>query len=546
MAQRITLNNIDPTALSTISGPKITGIEYLGDDTATDTAGGKTVTLTGAGFQDGASVYVDGTIVSVVSVVSSTIISFTAPAKASGSYPLYVVNVDGGTATFLPGIQYSGTPSWATSSGSLGTVYEYQAVDFSLNATSDSTVSYSLTSGTLPSGASLSGNTISGTAGTVASNTTYNFTIDAIDSELQNTSRNFSIGVLADSITWSSPSVGTLISADVNTGITQVLSASAASGANVTYSANTLPSGLSIVADVITGNANVVATTTTLLTATSTLSGKTATRVIEFDIKSVIIAPGQVAYTSAGTYTWVAPAGVTMVSVVAVGGGGGSSRQGSGASAQGAGLGWKNNISVVPGQSYTVVVGAGGTKGASIGVPGNNGGNSYFISLSDVAGKGGTGANNSGPNGGYVGDGGGTGGWGQGNGASYSAGGGGAGGYTGNGGAGAAPGNGSTGQAGSGGGGGGGGSALSSFAGGGGGVGIYGQGANGAGGGYGSTLYSGKGGSGGGNGGGQNDGSGGLYGGGGAYNSNGGGAGGAVRIIWGTGRAFPATNTQDM
>ena len=33
--------------------------------------------------------------------------------------------------------------------------------------------------------------------------------------------------------------------------------------------------------------------------------------------------PGQQAYTSAGTYTWVAPALVTSVSVVCVGGGGG-------------------------------------------------------------------------------------------------------------------------------------------------------------------------------------------------------------------------------
>jgi hypothetical protein len=34
----------------------------------------------------------------------------------------------------------------------------------------------------------------------------------------------------------------------------------------------------------------------------------------------------------------------------------------------GGGLGWKNNIAVTPGQSYTVVVGAGGTGEASSGV----------------------------------------------------------------------------------------------------------------------------------------------------------------------------------
>ena len=723
---KIDISNLADSVVAALSVPKIATINYPGDDTAADPAGGQLITLSGSGFNTGAQVYIDGTIVGVVTVLSSSELTFVSPAKAAGSYELRVVNTDGGIAASVNNIQYSGVPVWSTPSGSLANVYEGDSVSSTLSATSDTAVTYSLTAGTLPTGVSLSGNSISGTTSSVLGDTTYNFTIDAIDAELQNTSRNFNIGVLADNVvwsspannatvtanintqvnqtlsasslsganvtytanslpsgltlvgnsisgtanvmantttlltatstrsgktatriinfainstspvwvspaagsianvyeggtvssnllatsdstvsyslasgsfpsgvsltgntisgttgsvannttysftinatdteqqstsrafsidvlvdtvTWSSPANNSTITADVNTSVTQVLSASAASGSNITYTADVLPSGLSIVGDTITGNATVVANTTSTITATSTLSGKTATRTINFVINSTYVAPGQVAYTSAGTYTWVAPAGVTKVSVVAVGGGGGASRQGSGYSAQGAGLGWKNDITVVPGQSYTVVVGAGGTKGASIGVPGNNGGNSYFISSTVVMGNGGTGGNNSGPNGGYVGDGGGNGGSGQAHGGSYSAGGGGAGGYTGNGGAGATPASGSTGQAGSGGGGGGGGSALSSFGGGGGGVGIYGQGANGAGGGYGPTLYAGKGGSGGNNGGGQNDGSGGLYGGGGSYNSNGGGAGGAVRIIWGTGRAFPSTNTQNM
>ena len=43
-----------------------------------------------------------------------------------------------------------------------------------------------------------------------------------------------------------------------------------------------------------------------------------------------------------GTYSWVAPVGVTSVSVVAVGGGGSGSSSGAG----GGGLGYKNNIYV--------------------------------------------------------------------------------------------------------------------------------------------------------------------------------------------------------
>ena len=70
----------------------------------------------------------------------------------------------------------------------------------------------------------------------------------------------------------------------------------------------------------------------------------------------VVAPPGQQEYTSAGTYSWVCPEGVASVSVVCIGGGGGVNV----VSAAGAGLGYKNNIPVIPGDSYTVVVGRGG------------------------------------------------------------------------------------------------------------------------------------------------------------------------------------------
>lgn len=253
------------------------------------------------------------------------------------------------------------------------------------------------------------------------------------------------------------------------------------------------------------------------------------------------IAPGQQAYTTPGTYTWVAPAGVRSVCVVCVGGG--SSGSGTFGSGTGGGLGWKNNISVYPGNSYTVFVGAGG--GTASTSTGNDGQDSYFISTGVVAGlKGRSNQPMNAGGGGYVGDGGGNGGN-----TSAFGGGGGAGGYAGNGGSnggaasGNAPGSGGAGASGFSDGSGGGGS-------GGGGVGILGQGASG--------VNAGEGGSGGGN----ADAStwntpGAAYGGGGSSPSGGGppfagGAGGAVRIIWaGTRpgdvvRAFPSTNTGDL
>ena len=264
------------------------------------------------------------------------------------------------------------------------------------------------------------------------------------------------------------------------------------------------------------------------------------------------VVQGQQAYTSAGTYSWVAPAGVTSVSVVAVGQGATADYFGT-VCGGGGGLGWVNNISVTPGNSYSVVI---------------NSTASYFISTATVAGYAGSLANTSG--GGYVGSGGG-------NGGNGGGGGGGAGGYSGSGGNGASGtyGTWGSGSSGSGGGGGGGGVGFGrpSFdpnlrytsSGGGGGVGILGQGSSGAGG-SGSGGNSGEfgfgtggdGGSGGGSGqsfstsDGGYGGQGGFYGGGGgvarsntgALSNSGGGASGAVRIIWpGTTRQFPSTNT---
>ena len=308
--------------------------------------------------------------------------------------------------------------------------------------------------------------------------------------------------------------------------------------------------------------------------------------------KSYSRTTGQKTYTSAGTYSWTCPAGVTSVSVVCVGGGGAGGARGThvinGSSAQGGyggGLGYKNNISVTPGQTYTVVVGGGGQPPANniSNDNGDPGGDSYFIDATIVKGGGGpgglAGSNTSVGShqtaAGYVGDGGGNGGLGgRGNQTNSSpsnpgGGGGGAGGYSGNGGAGgdAISSTGNAGAAGSGGSGGGGSSGgRSGFGhriggGGGGGVGLLGEGSSGS---ATSTPTVGSGSDGGKGGSGGSDAAdnlwnsgdtylsgsdGALYGGGGggqgmAYGARP-GAGGAVRIMWGSGRSYPSTNTAD-
>lgn len=282
------------------------------------------------------------------------------------------------------------------------------------------------------------------------------------------------------------------------------------------------------------------------------------------------VAPGNQIFTNPNTNginhnaTFVVPPGVNSISVVCVGGGSGAllfgttSTRGS-PSGAGGGLVWANLISVTPGQTLAITVGAGspgvtsgnspqpggdtvisrggqemiraygGSAATSQGAPGGTG----LITVangSNQINQGGSGKSMLNPGG---------------------VGGGGAAGYTGSGGAG----NNSTdslgGVAGSGGGGGGGGPVNESLAwgGGGGGVGITGQGSNGAGGVVNNAA--GKGGSGG-----TNGATGGFEGVGGLYGGGGGGRGyqalqdanrrrggnGAVNIIWPGTRSFPNPN----
>ena len=286
-------------------------------------------------------------------------------------------------------------------------------------------------------------------------------------------------------------------------------------------------------------------------------------------ISSVGAAPvGQEVFTSNGTFT--VPAGVTQVSAVVIGGGGGGGNnagsffaQNTGAGGGAGGLSY-GTFSVTPGETLTVNVGSGGGAGSS-------GGSSSIVRSSTTllqgsgGGSGGTNSSN-GSGGGSSGterDGGGDGGAGgdgstglfttspDGGGA-----GGGAGGYSGNGGAGGGDGGSGSGGSGGSGGGGGAGSTNDDGGGGGGGVGLLGEGSNGSAGSSGSPGDGGGAGSGGSNGsnGSSDDaGSGGNYGaggggGGGSTTTNGNGAAGgagAARIIWGTGRSYPSTNTAD-
>jgi len=278
---------------------------------------------------------------------------------------------------------------------------------------------------------------------------------------------------------------------------------------------------------------------------------------------TIYVPPSQVEFSTPGTTNWVVPTGITSISAVVIGGGGGGSGGDGGrgepnGGGGGGGLAY-GTFAVTPGETLTVIAGVGGTspsggagaaggvssiaRGATVLLAGGGGAGGPERSLTTAAGGTSTGTA---LQGGGAGGAGGTNVSGSG-----GSGGGGAGGYTAAGGAGGTS-NGGNGTASTGGGGGGGGgrSGTTGVGGAGGGTEVLGAGANGTAG----TSSAGGGGGSGGTAGATNSSTplgGGLFGGGGggrtdSSGTGGAGGSGAVRIIWGSGRAYPSTGTGDM
>jgi len=138
-------------------------------------------------------VMIDNVMASNVTFVNSTTLHVQVPARPSGSYPLYVVNPDGGTGIRVAGINYNASPTWVTTSP-LDTLLANTFFGVNLSATGVNT--YSLAAGSsLPAGTTLSANGyFSGTV-TIGVDTTYSFDVVATDAELQDSIRTFQVTI---------------------------------------------------------------------------------------------------------------------------------------------------------------------------------------------------------------------------------------------------------------------------------------------------------------------------------------------------------------
>lgn len=177
----------------TISQIQITDSSYnVLDDTAVSTSGGY-IKITGTGFAAGAIVVIGSVNATSTGFVSSTVLNVQVPALSAGTYTVYVVNSNGGTAIGVNGLTYSAEPNWVTGS-TLPNGLNGSPISIQLDATDATT--YTLQDGsTLPTGLTLtSGGLLSGTV-SVGIETVYSFTVVATDAELQDSPRAFTITI---------------------------------------------------------------------------------------------------------------------------------------------------------------------------------------------------------------------------------------------------------------------------------------------------------------------------------------------------------------
>jgi hypothetical protein len=179
--------------------PTFSSVDYPGDDTALDPAGGQNLVVNGGGFVTGINVKIGGTTATSVTVNSATQITVVTPAKSAGTYAIEFTNTDGGNATANNAVSYNGIPAFTHNAGSLGSFKQGASVNVSVVATEPDggAITHTVSAGSLPSGLSLNATTgaITGTAPDVSASTTSSFTITATDNENQSTSRAYSIQV---------------------------------------------------------------------------------------------------------------------------------------------------------------------------------------------------------------------------------------------------------------------------------------------------------------------------------------------------------------
>lgn len=145
----------------------------------------------------------------------------------------------------------TGTVSWTTAEGNIGSSLEGSAFSETVEATTNTpgTISYAVTTGSLPSGLSLDSSTgaITGTSPEVGANTDVTFSITATDTFGSSSSRSFTITVTNGIISWTTAE-GNIGSSIEGSSFSQTVEATTNTLGTISYAVTTgsLPSGLSL------------------------------------------------------------------------------------------------------------------------------------------------------------------------------------------------------------------------------------------------------------------------------------------------------------
>jgi len=244
------------------------------------------IEINGTNFDSGAIVYLNGEALTTT-FVDSTKLRVVVPPTTAGVYAIMLFNSDD-VGTIFTNLTLSIAPTFITPAGSLGSFYETLPVVANVSANADSNVTYAVFSGSFPAGLTLvSGNgNITGNAPPVSSETNYPFVVSATDEEFQASTRSFSMTILPDLVTWIVPSdLDDFILVNNEPIASITLNASAISGQSVSYTANILPEGLTIVGSAVTGTPLAEGNTNTRLTATSASTNKTGNVDVLFKIR---------------------------------------------------------------------------------------------------------------------------------------------------------------------------------------------------------------------------------------------------------------------
>jgi len=187
----------------------------------------------------------------------------------------------------------------------------------------------------------------------------------------------------------------TVVSTSSNVGIHRINTTPELSNTiRVAYPTSSFGGAQFAVVDSVTTTTSANANSFAVTGATSVLGG--GLNYTYGSIVSNVSAYATVTYTTPGTYTWTCPEGITIISMVGIGGGGGGQQKAAGGAGGAGGLiDYYNAYTVTPGTNYTIVVGGRGSPGTAAG---DNGDATYFIDAAATApviyAAGGTGGGN--------------------------------------------------------------------------------------------------------------------------------------------------------